>query len=708
MTQDNTKDPVRVLRPTRYEFSYRNDFNDRYGADRDEDRDGKYVLLEEVQCAINYWNERAAIPHSEQRETVAAGGISASDRQAIDGFDQVMQERDHYHEIADKLAEQIAAITATDIGEHSSANCPWDNALQACADYWEMEINALAAPVAAPVPGISAKAEAALQALADQGQELGLYDEAPVPEANINPYVVQVADAEAEQAHPQCVKVGGHCNCNPHERSKCPSRPPVPEAKADKLAEAFAIATAGPQPSAPPTTALADLWMHEDMARNATAAVADLPRKELQAHYMQARDDLAKWKRRALEAEAKAEILMDRQYLAGFDAGFMAGEAGDHEKRTAVHTSRDASIREAKAEQVARRDLAADWDSMQKLIARGYTVVGRLYNKTPNLSDSVEAGDVIQSLTNYVVAILHPHNRAPAVKHEASELPPLPKPVGYVDKNCAIYRNSQGLSVILVTEDDAQLEELKGFVTDIPVFIAEDMHTYVLADRARSNAAWAEYLREGETPLDRLKREIKDSDTLATLLAHTRQSSPSIAVPCRYPNCGCTSRATCNKNYEPTVKTIAVHGSIGDDAEFMARVRHWAAAREFHADDNAPHVRECLLKLVAYIDARSPVAAAPDTNFLLPSDLAALQRFHECAMDFDSGGHDVSKEAMARLREIGVVENKGFGRHQVTSFGDYVLGRAAGADFKFPLKTYAEYNEESRLATAASSGEKGA
>ena len=90
-------------------------------------------------------------------------------------------------------------------------------------------------------------------------------------------------------------------------------------------------------------------------------------------------------------------------------------------------------------------------------------------------------------------------------------------------------------------------------------------------------------------------------------------------------------------------------------------------------------------KLGEYIAGRS---------YLLPEDLAALKRFHECATDFDSGGHDVSKDAMARLREIGVMQSLGFGRHQTTAFGDYVLARADGEPVKLPLKTLRERQAE--------------
>ena len=43
---------------------------------------------------------------------------------------QVIDERDRYHDWADKLAQAIAAHMCENIGEHSSSNNPWANALE--------------------------------------------------------------------------------------------------------------------------------------------------------------------------------------------------------------------------------------------------------------------------------------------------------------------------------------------------------------------------------------------------------------------------------------------------------------------------------------------------------------------------------------------------------------------------------------------------
>ncbi|NGM56527.1 hypothetical protein G5C63_19670 [Stenotrophomonas pavanii] len=48
---------------------------------------------------------------------------------------ETIDQRDRYHEVADELADHIARITGVDIGEHSSANCPWQNAIDAAEEY---------------------------------------------------------------------------------------------------------------------------------------------------------------------------------------------------------------------------------------------------------------------------------------------------------------------------------------------------------------------------------------------------------------------------------------------------------------------------------------------------------------------------------------------------------------------------------------------
>lgn len=50
-------------------------------------------------------------------------------------FTQALTERDKADYMADQLAAQIAAITGHEIGEHTSENDPWANALQASNEW---------------------------------------------------------------------------------------------------------------------------------------------------------------------------------------------------------------------------------------------------------------------------------------------------------------------------------------------------------------------------------------------------------------------------------------------------------------------------------------------------------------------------------------------------------------------------------------------
>jgi len=58
-----------------------------------------------------------------------------------------------------------------------------------------------------------------------------------------------------------------------------------------------------------------------------------------------------------------------------------------------------------------------------------------------------------------------------------------------------------------------------------------------------------------------------------------------------------------------------------------------------------------------------------------PIEIKALGRFRDCCEDSAAGGHDVPKEMMQRLAAVGVVRTLGFGRHETTEFGDWLLAQ---------------------------------
>lgn len=54
------------------------------------------------------------------------------------------------------------------------------------------------------------------------------------------------------------------------------------------------------------------------------------------------------------------------------------------------------------------------------------------------------------------------------------------------------------------------------------------------------------------------------------------------------------------------------------------------------------------------------------------NNIEALRRFRECCEDPDSGGHDVPKDEIRQLVEIGLLRSIGFGRHNTTAFADWL------------------------------------
>lgn len=85
-----------------------------------------------------YASARASTVAGEAQPVIHQHGF-ASDNQKLRAInesldkqlEQLVTERDEYHDMADKLANAIADHLLIEIGEHSSSNCPWMRALEA-------------------------------------------------------------------------------------------------------------------------------------------------------------------------------------------------------------------------------------------------------------------------------------------------------------------------------------------------------------------------------------------------------------------------------------------------------------------------------------------------------------------------------------------------------------------------------------------------
>ncbi|RRU74120.1 hypothetical protein [Stenotrophomonas maltophilia] len=92
--------------------------------------DGGFIaeLLPGVADRVSNFAPLYTAPPAQQPAQVYLDGLDSALGEAID-------QRDRYHEVADDLAGHLARITGADIGEHSSANCPWQNAIEAAEEY---------------------------------------------------------------------------------------------------------------------------------------------------------------------------------------------------------------------------------------------------------------------------------------------------------------------------------------------------------------------------------------------------------------------------------------------------------------------------------------------------------------------------------------------------------------------------------------------
>lgn len=95
----------------------------------------------------------------------------------------------------------------------------------------------------------------------------------------------------------------------------------------------------------------------------------------------------------------------------------------------------------------------------------------------------------------------------------------------------------------------------------------------------------------------------------------------------------------------------------------------------------------------------APAPSVPDADlvrdaerWLSEHDLELLVTFGMQADDCDADGHTLSKEQTRRLCELGVLRNVGFGRHEMTAFGDSIFGVHFSQGISLPLHTHAEYN----------------
>ena len=117
------------------------------------------AYLKQIQAPHSCIHRMSTVLHGNTEGTPAsrASDKGAAEKEAqprpTDGelWDDALSDRDRYHDIADKLANAIAAHLGIDIGEHSNLNCPWLVALEALEQHHKEQPLEMVAPADAPL-----------------------------------------------------------------------------------------------------------------------------------------------------------------------------------------------------------------------------------------------------------------------------------------------------------------------------------------------------------------------------------------------------------------------------------------------------------------------------------------------------------------------------------------------------------------------------
>ncbi len=87
------------------------------------------LIEDEMEVYVLALIRKVIVPDDYPKLVKLLGRVRDELRKADVEANQLINERDSSQEMADKLAARIAEIEKLDIGEHTSGNCPWTNAL---------------------------------------------------------------------------------------------------------------------------------------------------------------------------------------------------------------------------------------------------------------------------------------------------------------------------------------------------------------------------------------------------------------------------------------------------------------------------------------------------------------------------------------------------------------------------------------------------
>lgn len=191
-----------------------------------------------------------------------------------------------------------------------------------------------------------------------------------------------------------------------------------------------------------------------------------------------------------------------------------------------------------------------------------------------------------------------------------------------------------------------------------------------LAQRARINAECGEHLSPAETL--ELVEALESEKRICATWRKTAKSTGEKLEKAQTINAAAEKLVRCKGRYHSEQNYRALAALFGVKTPDLPPLEH----ENVHYADAAEMEIAALRQRIAELESRT-VTIEPFRSFVTDADLAALHRFAECCDDPESGGHDLEKEQVRRLEEIGALRRSGR-IHWITEFGDVLISVTAG------------------------------
>ncbi len=191
-----------------------------------------------------------------------------------------------------------------------------------------------------------------------------------------------------------------------------------------------------------------------------------------------------------------------------------------------------------------------------------------------------------------------------------------------------------------------------------------------LAQRARINAECGEHLSPAETL--ELVEALESEKRICATWRKTAKSTGEKLEKAQAINAAAEKLVRCKGRYHSEQNYRALAALFGVNIPDLPPLEH----ENVHYADAAEMEIAALRQRIAELESRT-VTIEPFRSFVTDADLAALHRFAECCDDPESGGHDLEKEQVRRLEEIGALRRSGH-VHWITGFGDVMISITAG------------------------------